>query len=348
MVHFEASREVDNARVSPWRRRAAVSSMLGMLIGAGVAIVGTAANQYQDEGSYECFLPDSLSRKQFQFDQRGITWNTAGQAMDRSGDILKFMDEGGSVAMLQEVPKADFTGYVRLMKTRAKQYAVCYVQADSKANFLDGGFGNMIIVDQIPKDVEAYRMKGRSLGGIAMKALSGVMVDAKSAFTLELSSAGIFMGLDLSMNNTKRAHEESRALLAFTLKMRGIDGQVREARYLTGHLPGYDPYLSTQRARLIKIASKNIRGTRPLVLAIDANTDPEVFVPEIDKIGMTTTLTRPTSMDGRVIDYVAYTPNPQLGFVQIQREPFATDHHMVSFSFRTNFIDYHKAIKGSW
>ena len=324
------------------------------LVGGAIAVAATVApvsafvRQYLNTGSVDCYFPSQIKDRAIPHGLSGMTWNTAGKTLGRSREILEFMDSGGNLAMLQEVPRQDYEAYARIMHYRNRPYSVCFVQADAKPKLLQGGLGNMIISDQIPEDTMSYRMKGRSLPGLAKKITVSLFNDAKNVVSVRLSPSTVSVGLDLSFSNLRKADEEDRAILGFTLKMRDEDGRVVRVKGLTGHLSGHQPFRGRQLQRLGKVIDLNKRGSLPLLIGFDANTDPEEMVPLLESYGLYTRLTEPTSSDGRVIDYIGYSPSSRLGIVAIQRGTLRSDHYNVQFRFQTHFFEISRSLRPVW
>jgi exonuclease III len=228
---------------------------------------------------------------------------------------------------LQEVNKDDMD----LLGSYFPEFNIVTVVADAiKQQANKGGYGNVLMTRQEPRDVKRLSIKGTPLDKGLMAAAGKILPNITTADAW--ASAGT-------------ALQEDRGAVAMTIK-EDNDGEEKDLRVITSHIAGYKindqpdfnlwKQHNEQFAELLAFIKDNTEEGRPTVFCGDLNASKEEVVPAFANIGyvVPTDGVEETLVDtGRVIDYCAVYDAGVLGLGQVDvLKKYNTDHYALKLT----------------
>ncbi|MGI9027951.1 MAG: endonuclease/exonuclease/phosphatase family protein [Candidatus Saccharimonadales bacterium] len=242
------------------------------------------------------------------------SWNMHNETAERLNEIKYFAASNQlDVVALQEVNAEDFD----LLKTEFQDnWYLRYVLADTKQEVTSGGFGNVLMSRQQPKDVTTLSIEGDSF-------------DDTLTTTVASASKDI-VALDSSFKNSREAMVENRAAIAFTVQ--AYDGnQLRDIRVMTAHIAGKRAVHGAQLQKIVEFVKENTKEDRPTVVCGDLNGIKRTVIPAFAKIGFITPITGPTAVrQHKTLDYCSYSEAGVIGLPEVTiSQKYTTDHHAI-------------------
>ena len=236
-------------------------------------------------GEVDHFYPTETQPVQIDDVTRVATWNMHGQARTREDEIGS-LARGKDAVALQEVTHDDAVDLSRHFPA----WHVVFALGDAKQHTLDGGYGNILMTRQAPRDIESKVLTGTTFLQSAANMFEGFWVDVAEA--------------DTSLNNTKDGLQESRVALAETIKMES-GGQDIDVRLITAHITGnqVENLHARQFKQLLGFIKGNMKRGRPTFVCGDFNSHPQEAVGLMAQLGFSTNSTIDTSVEHKTIDY---------------------------------------------
>lgn len=280
---------------------------------AALASLGVAWKYMNQPENAEHFLPTVHRVATVDNIQKFGSWNMHGEAAERTQQIRQLARSQDLDALaLQEVSQSDVAPIEQAMP----EWHIVYKLADKKQHILEGGYGNMILTRQPPRDIQSRTFKGTSLGTTATRTVAGAGEDLIDG--------------NANLANTRNGLQENRAAVAETIRLYS-SGKLIDVRLATAHLAGHlDPHLhQRQLSGLLAFLKENTKPDRPTIFMGDLNAGSTEVIPAFASIGFVSPDTGGTSVtSGRTIDHVAYYVSDGLGLakVSVLKNP-KTDHY---------------------
>ena len=306
--------------------RTALSARKTKVIGGAVvlaAVVGGGAWSYFDRsGEVEVTKPTKPIPENINPYHVQLSWNMFNQTDKRWKQVRSLIRKYQvDVAMLQEVSHADS----QKIGERFPEMHKTFVMADKKSQPANGGYGNLLITSQKPRDIKSISLSGSSIiEGSTQTAAAGV----KYAYYLGES--------DQSPDDEWQA---DRSAVAATISVRQGE-ELKDIRVITGHIAGNEKVHDKQLDSLLKFVKDETKEDRPTIFCGDLNDTPENVIPRFASIGFITPQTAGTwaGESHNTIDYCSYTTGGAvlgLGSVAVLNEPYVTDHHSLVGAWTT-------------
>lgn len=308
-------REMNNAEKSP--RYVERIQRAGSKIGAGVLLAGLAIatwNIFDKSGDVQKAEPVTPIPGLADNTHRQLSWNMHNEAGDRWRQIKNLINTKDLDAVsLQEVNRDDFE---KLTKKIPDHY-MTYALADAKSSPTSGGYGNMIITKQKPKDIDSISLDGSKFwSGVGHTALG---------FAQDVAYA------DTGLDNAGKGFQADRSALALTVPVQHGSDQ-RDVRVITSHIAGDPQVHNDQLSKLLKFVDQQSSKASSTIFCGDLNDVPENIIPKFAEIGFITPETKGTwaGPSHKTIDYCAYKPGDTLGLGKVNVLPEKTDHYALS------------------
>jgi exonuclease III len=261
-------------------------------------------------------------------DLRMCSLNMHDETANRLGMLAKMIkQEDCDPIALQEVNKDDMD----LLGQYFPEFNIVTVVADAiKQQLNNGGYGNVLMTRQEPKDVKRISIKGTPLDKGLLSAAGKILPNITVADAW--ASAG-------------KALQEDRGAVAMTIKV-DDDGKEKDLRVITSHIAGFNingqpdfnlwKQHNEQLAKLLGFIKDNTQEARPTVFCGDLNASKEEVVPAFANIGyvVPTDGVEETLVDtGEVIDHCAVHDAGVLGLGQVEvLKRFKTDHYALKLT----------------
>lgn len=253
---------------------------------------------------------------------RIASWNMQGKASTRYDQIGKLVARKRLDAVaLQEVTRND----AEVLSNKFKTWNLIFVLGDRKQHILEGGYGNVLMTRQAPRDIHSNSMPGSTFLATVAGGTAGLGLDALTGNT--------------RFKNTKDGLQESRAAVAATIKVKSGDGY-RDVRLVTGHIAGVNknagPEIHNEQFKdFMKFIGRNTSDNYPTVVCGDFNSDPDAVEPALAENRMITVPNqKATTLGGDVFDYCGYHEASVLGLgdLEVLDSP-VTDHRPIIASW---------------
>ncbi len=295
----------------------------------GAIGIGKAAWEVKDQsGEHTVYPPKQLGQVAVNNRLGLLSWNMHNETRWRIGEIEEIATQQElDVIALQEVNAKD----AKRLQISTEGWYVTYAMADAKTNFQSGGFGNVIMTRQRPKDIQTRPIDGTSYIQSVLGTVEGLFVDVANAET--------------SLENAADGSQEDRVALAMTINSRDGDKDI-ETRFITAHIAsnrevgyiyGHQKIHKSQMSELKDFIKDNLRKGRPTFVCGDLNAPPEEVIPWFRSMDFTVVRTDPTFAGGRqTLDYCAYNPGAE-GLLTLENgrvmKNHITDHHPMIVNF---------------
>lgn len=291
---------------------------LGGVTLAGIAALSFAAGLWKGidrSGEYKYYQSTVQEFNLIDNELRVGSWNMHDETWARRDEIRKLMKQQRLDALLlQEVNASD----AELLSTFFPDLDIVFGLADKKQQPLDGGYGNLLLSGQKMKAIYAKSLEGTGLLTSAARTLKGAFDDTAHA--------------DSSLSNTKAGLQESRQILAATIKVLTSEGY-KDVRIVTSHISGSQIVHGSQFEGLLSFLKSDTSPGRLTVFCGDLNEEGTVAL-KFGKIGfITPVLERATSSSKLKIDHCAYSAAGAvaLGHTRVLGNYF-TDHAAIIYS----------------
>lgn len=241
-------------------------------------------------------------------------WNMHDETAARTDQIRVLAERHElDVIALQEVSADD----ARALSDELPDWYVAFVMGDRKQRPLEGGYGDVLMSRQKPEDIATASINGTSMVDSAIRAANGLFDDIAEAATTGA----------VDLRHTKDGMQEYRAAIAFTVKVRDGNGELKDVRMMTGHIAHNEVVHAKQLQELMEFIKDNVKHGRPTIFCGDLNALPEEVILKFAELGFIVPETRHTSLSHKTIDYCAYDPEDVLGLgrVTVLKQP-RTDH----------------------
>ncbi len=303
--------QIGNEQISSQEKKRKKPLKTMFAIGA-IATAFALAPGIDKSGNLEQASPISPANSAIDGKHIQLSWNMHNETKKRIPQIKKLMSKYQvDAALLQEVNRDDF----RALAKKMPDHYMSYVMADAKSKPIEGGFGNLIISRQKPRDVRTISLDGTNILGGVIHAVSGFKQDIAQANT--------------KLDTTRQAWLADRSAIAMTLAMQDGDG-LKDVRVINSHIDGDERVHDRQFNNLLKFINRNKKDGRPAFFCGDLNTSPEEALPQLAEIGMISPQTVPTQAveGGRVLDYCSYITENTVGLADVEVLPNPkTDHY---------------------
>lgn len=242
---------------------------------------------------------------------RVVSWNMHNQAIARIDEIKELIEsENPDVIMLQEVNAED----ANLLHYALPEWNIAFGLADTKQEFLKGGFGDVIMTRQEIKSAKSFRIKGDSAITYIGATILGAGADA--------------VHLDPSLKESKSKEKENREALVATIEV--PVGDQSEGVFATSHITNHASSNPAQLKKLLTI----IKGSA--VFCGDLNASPSEVIWDFIDSKFRVPKTGHTSVNDPVtIDYCAGSRSAGLGTTKILKQ-FKTDHYAIEGNWPIN------------
>lgn len=278
----------------------------------GVASVFMLAPSLEESGSFSQTGPASPRAGEIDRKHVQLSWNMHNETKERSKQIKNLIEANDvDAALLQEVSKDDF----EYLAKRMADYYSTFVMADNMSNPRDGGFGNVIITKQKPRDIKTTSMDGPGFLSGIIYTIPGLRQDVAQAKT--------------NFENTKKPWKSDRSSVALTIDV-GQGNKTTDLRIINSHIDGDQRVHAKQFSKLTAFIKNQSKKGRPTIFCGDLNSSPDAVIPAMTEIGLITPQTDPTQIppESKVLDYCSYTTSNILGLAEVNvlRKPH-TDHY---------------------
>ncbi len=291
--------------------------------GITVVLIGglsiAAWQLFDKSGDVEKIEPIHPKQQEIDETHRQLSWNMHNEAAKRWRQINTLIQEKDlDVAVLQEVSRKDF----KKLASRLPDFYVTYAMADAKSKPDEGGYGNLIISKQKPRDVKGLSLTGSKFLSGVVHTVTGLTQDAAYANT--------------KLSQTGKGFQADRSALAMTLSVRRGE-ELEDVRVITSHIAGDERVHDEQFSDLLDFVRKETAPNRPTVFCGDLNSTPENVIPNFAELGFITPETGGTwtGPSNRTIDYCAYKPNEVFGLGKVAILPEKTDHYALLGTWTT-------------
>lgn len=311
-----------------------------------MAISAWGAGHLDKSGTLREYGPQTEVRPVIDDNLVVASWNMHNETADKIKALRKLIKvEGPDVVALQEVNSED----AKELHEEFSSWHIEYALADSRQEFQDGGYGNLLMTRQIPKDVKIKPIDGTSPVQTAKGIITGTIKDTPGFVTH-------IMGEDKAeacQQNTQQSSEvestilcgekqpvfkdaiagwqEQRAAEAITIKTQ-VDNKLQDARIITGHISGNHSVHDKQLQEWMGFIKDNTKEGRITVVCGDFNSPPEKIIQRAAKeLGYYIPVTDSTSSTNEAtIDYCGfYTGGLEgIGNTKVIKKQ-KTDHHPI-------------------
>jgi exonuclease III len=228
---------------------------------------------------------------------------------------------------LQEVNKDDMD----LLGSFFPEFNIVTVVADAiKQQPKNGGYGNVLMTRQQPRDIKRLSIKGTPLDKGLLAAAGKILPNITVAEAWASASTAL---------------QEDRGAVAMTIKVDDV-GKDKDLRVITSHIAGLNingqpdfnlwKQHNEQFAKLLGFIKDNTEKGRPTVFCGDLNASKEEVVPAFANLGyvVPTDGVEETLVDtGEVIDHCAVYEAGILGLGQVEvLKKYKTDHYALKLT----------------
>lgn len=285
-------------------RRRLTPRNLALLAGLGMAGLFGGWKLFDHSGDYKVYQP---TKAQFELIDNELavgTWNAHNEAAKRRFQIRNLMERNNLDALaIQEVNAGD----AKVLSQTLKGWYVTFGLGDAKQHPLEGGYGDVTITRQKPKNIQTRIIRGTGPLTSTINTVSNV------------SNDGI---------------QEDREATALTIKVLTNEGY-RDVRIINSHIAGWNPIYkldihNRQFRELADFARSQIKENRPTVLMGDFNADNEEALRVVGDAGFQLPFNAASTSTGKfqVIDHIAYYPGGLLGYTHPEvLDQYKTDHY---------------------
>lgn len=233
-----------------------------------------------------------------------LSWNMHNQTSKRRSQLKNLISRYSLDALnLQEVSATDKKKVVKSFP----DWYVTYSVADKRTKAFSGGYGNVIMTRQKPRDIRSRSFKGTELANTLGRTMKGVATDTALATTGDA---------DFS-ETRKRAYEENRSALSLTVSEK-IGNSTQDIRLINTHLGVLSDINSLQFDSLLEFVADNDPKDIPAVICGDLNREPEDVVPSLAKEQFITPVTNNTAENNtKTLDYCSYSTDGYLGMGEV-------------------------------
>jgi exonuclease III len=313
-----------------------VATVCGMTFTVGAG--GIAWHMLNDDNGETIEYPATVSEHP-KIDSELViaSYNAEGIAAEEHKRIERlFKEEHVDALAMQEVTANDAS----ILHAYLPDKNIVVVKASGTQHAFDGGYVDLWITNQPPKNIEAKSIQGTGYFETLFRGAGLVGQDVASAATLHQDG--------LSLNNTSEALEEGRAALKIEIPVLYKDKLV-DVVLITGHIAGRKSYdyktHDRQYGEYRQYAAENVKKGRPIFEVGDENElndkAREMWTEQTSPAFSTTDVdpnSPPTSDGGKAIDRAAYrtegifeTP------VQTSIDGGRSDHDIQIITARTKF-----------
>lgn len=254
-----------------------------------------------------------------------VSWNMHNETRSRHKDLKEIADTyHPDVIALQEVNARDAMG----LRREFSNWYINFVLASATTKLNDGGYGNVLLTQQEPKDVDSLAMSGNSYLSKGWESIKGLFGDTVNA--------------DTSFRRTAEGTQEDRSAISEVIQVSTDEG-LKPVRIATAHVGG-DPLIGPkihkdQFNKLKNWLFRSDKTEEATVLCMDSNGSLENTTFDFAEEGYITPVVEGTTVPkrkgdkGKAIDQCSYKPNNilHLSKVQVLRK-YATDHFAILFS----------------
>lgn len=305
-------------------RASMATFMATVCLGAGGLVYNALTDD--DSGRVTSYAPKQHKTPVIDGDFRAFMWNVHGEMRKKGNDIHeadKTLD--ADVMFFTEASHGD----AKWLREEFPDKYVYFVKSTNDHKSNEGGFGNVLMTSQEPKDIDSLSMPGNSAESKAISTLWGFGNDV--------------VRRDTSFRRAADGTQESRSAISAILEVRDKQGDLRDVRFIGTHING-DPIIGpkTHDSQFNRLKDWTIDGEedeQATVLCMDSNQSLErttfefaeegYITPPIEK----TTVPKNKSDKGKALDQCVYKPQDILRLSRMQvLKQFASDHFGVLFS----------------
>lgn len=327
------------------------NSVPGVIV--ALAFGAWGASQLDKSGTLREYDPIAQGNPDIDNEARIISWNMHNETESKIKSLKKIIKkEHPDAIALQEVNSSDA---YKLHQTFNKWY-IRYALADSRQEFQDGGYGNVLMTTQMPKEVKIKPIDGSSYVETAGNVIAGTVKDSSRFVTniikedsaqacqensqkasLSEETAACTEGKPI-FSDAAAGWQEQRAAEALTIKIR-VGDELEDMRIITGHISGNQSIHDKQLNEWMGFIKDNTKKESTTVVCGDFNTEPEKIIPKAaGELGYYIPTTDSTSSThNATIDYCGFYNGKfeGLGKTQVLKK-FKTDHHPIIGSIALN------------
>ncbi|HSW85454.1 MAG TPA: endonuclease/exonuclease/phosphatase family protein [Candidatus Saccharimonadales bacterium] len=289
-----------------------VTSFVGAVV---IGASGFAAWKLLNKsGEYQHFQPTVAEKAPVDNVERIISWNMEGQTDERI-DQLHVLVKNADVVMLQEVSTAD----AKILHKDFPAWHIVYALADQKQHWTQGGYGDVQMSRQDPKNIETRSIAGTSLTDTAVRTVAGLPSDV--------------VNLNPNLDSTKAGWQEQRVVEAETTKVRN-SGKLIDIRTINVHISGNNSVHTRQLDDAMDFVKGNWKSDEPMVVCGDFNGGAASITSDFVDSRMVTPA-KEGEFSGYNGDFCAYNMAGHLSLARVKvSSEFFTDHYPLKFSWK--------------
>jgi endonuclease/exonuclease/phosphatase family metal-dependent hydrolase len=301
----ELKRELGDRLLSTVQRlalRAAIGTISIMAVDA-LPIAGLWEYSKYDSGQYVLIAPQVKQPATISNVIKIVNWNTESENANPNA-TLRYVEQEihPDVILGQEVTRSEARKMRRIFPSSYEIFAVGKNTLDSQA------FGNVILSDQQPEDVQSRSIDGTSLLATWLRMNFGFIEDVSNdAYsTVKNSLTSNSLTVNTSISNIKNGLQESRDIVSakFSLLDEGVDVK---AEIATTHISGSPSVSNSQRQAVLRFMERDVSFGELTIICGDFNTKPAWKISDaFGKYGFVTLQKKGKHASGNG-DYCSYT-----------------------------------------